>query len=371
MRVPIARPWIPPASSAEAAAVLASGWLTSGPQVEALEAEWRQAFCPDLEVAAVNSCTTGLFAALRGLEPRDKRPTVAVPAFTWVATANAAIEAGFCVELVDIDLGTFNIVASANVGGAEVVVPVHLFGRPAPVTFEAAPHAMVLEDAACAFGATHQDGRPLGTGTMGAVFSLHPRKAITCGEGGMVQGRAAAQVRRYRNHGETAPPDTTHPSAFAHYDEPGLNFRLPDVLAAVLRPQLAARAWLMAERRRIVDLYHAELGAIPWLRLPERVPGHGWQAFVALVAPDEPLEAAHALRDRAMDACVAAQVGTRPGTMCIARSAHLRGNLTPAEVARWLPNAWRADLTSLALPLWAGMSEAEVEHVVATVRRAA
>jgi len=166
-----------------------SGWLSQGPKVKAFE----EAFAARHQVAralATTSCTTALHLALAavGVGPGDE---VIVPAFTWVATANVAVYCGATPIFVDVDPHTYNMdmakVEAALTARTKAVIPVHLFGLCADMTAlrdVLPPGVAVIEDAACAAGAT-LDGRPAGgLGTM-ACFSFHPRKSITTGEGGM------------------------------------------------------------------------------------------------------------------------------------------------------------------------------------------
>jgi perosamine synthetase len=169
-------------------AVIESGWLTQGPQVIALEKRFAELHGVP-HTLAVTSCTTALQLAVDvlGIGPGDE---VIVPAFTWVATANVVHHAGATPVFVDIDPLTHNISAEALAQTltprTKAVMVVHLFGLIADMEAIQAvvpAHVHVIEDAACAAGA-RLNGQAAGSfGTMGC-FSLHPRKSITCGEGG-------------------------------------------------------------------------------------------------------------------------------------------------------------------------------------------
>ena len=168
-----------------------SGWLVQGPKVKEFEGKW-SVFTGAPHSAAVTSCTSGLHLALSaaGIGSGDE---VIVPAFTWISTANVVEHTGATVMFCDIDLSTFNIDTKKLEGliseKTKAIIPVHLFGLAADmgeVNRIAERYGLfVLEDAACGFGAT-LNGQHVGFMGDAGVFSFHPRKAITTGEGGMV-----------------------------------------------------------------------------------------------------------------------------------------------------------------------------------------
>lgn len=368
--IPLARPRIPAEAEQAVLEVLRSGWLTGGPAVRGLEADWSEAH-GGLPCVSVTSATTGLFAAMRHIHSPDSgsigRPVAVVPAFTWCATANAALEAGFDVYFCDVDLDTYNADIgdlASRLSHQTLAVPVHLFGRPfdcAALRAMAGSGFDLLEDAACAFGTTHSDGAELGTqgDSWGAVFSLHPRKAITCGEGGIVQGRVAPYVRSYSDHGNLGPPAGPDPWFFANYAQPGLNFRMPDVLAAILRPQLAQRDQIVRRRTEIARGYSERLAPLArhGLKTPEIVPGHGWQAYVCRV------DAGGDVRNRIMTDLRLAGIATRPGTHAVHVLPHF------GYAPRYCPNAWRLQQTTLALPIYPELTDHELDRVADAVAR--
>ncbi|KAK78961.1 DegT/DnrJ/EryC1/StrS family aminotransferase, partial [Bordetella bronchiseptica] len=258
---------------------LMSGWLTQGPKVAAFE----QAFAQRHQVAhalAVTSCTTGLHLALAGLGigPGDE---VIVPSFTWVATANAILYCGGTPVLVDVDRETFNIdiaqVASKVTPRTRAVIAVHLFGLCADIdALRAALPASVaiVEDAACAAGASW-NGRPAGSLGEVGVFSFHPRKSVTTGEGGMVttnDPELAERMNQMRNHGASISEEQRHhgprPWILADFDLLGYNYRMTDLQGAVGQVQLAKLDGFIDERARWAQFYREQLGDLKWLRLP-------------------------------------------------------------------------------------------------------
>ena len=359
--IPISKPYLGDAELEAVRAPLESGWLVQGPRVAEFEERFA-AFCGIEHAVATTSCTTALHAAVHalGAGPGDE---VIVPAFTWIATPNAVAYTGATPVFCDIDLATFNLdpaaldaaVSERTVG----IVPVHLFGRLAPmVAATARRHGLwVLEDAACAFGARRGDTHAGAFGA-GGCFSFHPRKSITTGEGGMVLTRDAAlaeHVRRLRDHGGSRSDFARHgaPRSFdlAEYAELGFNYRMTDLQAAVGLAQLDRAAWLLAERARLAGRYTEALGDLDWLRLPDVPAGeaHGWQSYVTVHAGDrEPLMLA--LEERG--------IATRVGTLAVHRTA-LYG--LPAEAC---PAATAAEERSIALPLYPGLTDGEQDQVI-------
>ncbi|HEX9950792.1 MAG TPA: aminotransferase class I/II-fold pyridoxal phosphate-dependent enzyme, partial [Rubricoccaceae bacterium] len=212
-------PSLDEADFAAVRAVLESGFLVQGAQVEAFEAAVAEA-AGTAHAVAVTNCTAALQMALMalGIRPGD---TVVVPAYSWLSTANVAELCGARAVFVDIEPDTFcldpdaldatlaRLFATRESGRrVRAIVPVHAFGQMADMARigAAAAHygVPVVEDAACALGAT-RDGRRAGSvGALGC-FSFHPRKAVTSGEGGAITTDDAATadfLRALRNHGQ-------------------------------------------------------------------------------------------------------------------------------------------------------------------------
>ncbi|HEY3727768.1 MAG TPA: DegT/DnrJ/EryC1/StrS family aminotransferase [Solirubrobacteraceae bacterium] len=350
---------------------LLNGWLTQGPKV----VEFEQAFAQRHQVdhaIATTSCTTALHLALAaaGIGSGDE---VIVPAFTWVATANVVRYCGATPVFVDVDPTTYNLdvdrLQAALTSRTRAVIPVHLFGLCAdtdPVRATVGDNLFVLEDAACAAGASYH-GRPAGTLGDAAAFSFHPRKSITTGEGGMIttnQAELADRARRLRNHGASISEEDRHrgpqPFLLADFDEVGFNYRMTDLQAAIGSVQLRKLDRFIAERRRWASWYAQELASLAWLRVPDVPPGldHAWQAFVCVVDEDAP-----APRNRLMAALEQKGISTRPGTHAVTELGAYRA---------WrghCPVAARLEEQTMALPLHNRMSEDDFHYVVDELRR--
>jgi dTDP-4-amino-4,6-dideoxygalactose transaminase len=383
--VPISRPFLGEEELAAIQQPLRDGWVVQGPRVAEFERKFAD-FCGLAHAVATTSCTTALHIGVvaLGAGPGDE---VIVPAFTWISTANVVAHAGATPVFCDVSLETFNLdpasLAAAVTERTVGVIPVHLFGLPADmdaVDAVARRHGLwVLEDAACGFGA-RLDGRHVGHLGDAGCFSFHPRKSITTGEGGMFttdDGALAELARSLRDHGASRSDHARHTSAgafrLADYDHLGFNYRMTDIQGALGSVQMDRASSILAERARQARFYQEALADLDWLRLPAVPAGvtHGWQAFVCLYTPQEPtlanLDALHAGRDRLMAALEEEGVATRPGTHAPVLSSVYaeRCGFTAAS----FPCAALAESLSLALPLYAGLDDDDLEHVAAAVRR--
>jgi perosamine synthetase len=354
---------------------LETGWVVQGPFVKRFE-EMFSAYTGAPHSVAASSCTTALHIAVAalGLRPGDE---VIVPAFTWVATANAVEYMGARPVFCDVDLETFNVdpraVESLVTPRTVGLIPVHLFGLCAdmdPLMEVARRHNLwVVEDAACAFGAWY-GGRHAGTFGDAGCFSFHPRKSITTGEGGMIttaDDRLDRLSRSLRDHGASRSDLARHQAeaAFllADYDHLGYNFRMTDIQGALGCAQMERAGWILAERARRARFYDEALAHLPWLRRQAAPEGyvHGYQAYVCLFRPEEPtLENVERLNRRRNDLMMRLERGgisTRQGTHAAALVGYYaeRYGLRPEQ----FPNAHLAERLSLTLPLYPQMTGEE------------
>lgn len=351
-------------------APLESGWLTQGPQVNAFEKEFASKH--DVKHAfAVTSCTTGLHMALvaLGVGPGDE---VIVPAFTWVATANAALYCGATPVFVDIDPITFNMdpnqLKKSITKKTKAIIPVHLFGLNADIDAIRAilsENIFIIEDAACAAGGKYK-GRA--TGSLGdvGVFSFHPRKSITTGEGGMVttnNSELAERLEMLRNHGASISEEVRHkgpkPYLLPEFNLVGYNYRMTDLQGAIGRVQLRKLNNFIEERAKWAAWYREQLSKIDWLQLPnEPIEGrHAWQAFVTYVKSNAPMP-----RDEIMERLQSQGISTRPGTHAVPFLGYYKERY--GYQPNHFPVAHQCYQNSMAIPLHNKMSLEDYQHVV-------
>jgi dTDP-4-amino-4,6-dideoxygalactose transaminase len=383
-QIPITRTVFGPEEMAAVQKPLESGWVVQGPFVKQFEEQF-SAFTGAPFSIATSSCTTSLHIAVAalGLKPGDE---VIVPAFTWVATANAVEYMGAKAVFCDVDLSTFNIdprkieelITPRTVG----IMPVHLFGLPAdmnPIMELAGRHNLwVVEDAACAFGAWYQ-GRHAGTIGDAGCFSFHPRKSITTGEGGMITtGRPELDTlsRSLRDHGASRSDLSRHqgPAAFllADYNHLGYNYRLTDIQGALGCAQMDRAEWILSERTKRARAYDQLLGEVEWLETPLVPEGyvHGYQAYVCLFRPDAPtldnVAALNRRRNELMTRLESEGIATRQGTHAAALVGYYKEKYNLRQ--EQFPNTYIAEQLSLTLPLYPQMTEAEQLRVVSALK---
>ena len=393
MKVPIARTSLTEIEVESIMEPLRSGWLVQGPKVKEFESKW-SAFTRSSNSIATTSCTSALHLALAalGVGPGDE---VIVPAFTWISTANVVEHLRAKVVFVDIDIQTFNMDPSKLeekiTPRTKAVMPVHLFGLSAdmdPIMAIAHKYDLsVVEDAACGFGTTYREAHVGTIGTAGC-FSFHPRKAITTGEGGMLttaDDELATKIRRLRDHGAATSDLQRHvgetPFALPHFPDAGYNQRMTDLQGALGSTQMNRADDILRERRMLAARYDEAFSDLDWLETPHSQDGfgHSYQSYACLYQPERVHSALetqnkseildiNAQRNEWMVSLQESGISSRPATHAV----HMLGYYTtkyktkPEDFFR----AFAADQCSVSLPLFHGMTQAEQDHVIASVRAA-
>ena len=349
--------------------VLVTGYLVQGPRVAAFEQAVAD-YVGAKYAVAVSNCTAALHLALLALDtqPGD---LVIVTAYSFVATANVIELCGAQPVFVDIQPDTFNLdpnclegvlkrlmAVSETARRVKAILPVHTFGQLAdmPAILELADrYALpVVEDAACALGATLH-GRQAGTwGTMGC-FSFHPRKAITTGEGGIIttnDPELAHRLRALRNHGQD--PDATAPDFIL----PGFNYRMTEFQAALGLTQMVKLDRIIAARRRLAAHYDELLQNTP-LQAPAVAPGSRsvYQSYVVLLP-----ERATACRDEIISRLKKQGIETTIGTWHMPMTTHFHSRY--GYKAGDFPVADQVFARSMTLPLHEKMLQSQQEEVV-------
>ena len=358
------------AEEAEAAAAsVRSRWVVGGPRQ--LEFEKRfAALCGAREAVAASSWTTGAFLVLHawGIGPGDE---VIVPSLTFIASVNVIAHAGAKPVFADIDPRTWNIdpadIEARISPRTKAIIAVDQIGLPCDIDAIkaiAARHGLlVLQDAACSFASKYKD-QPAGARCDLAVYSLHARKIVTTGEGGMIttnDSALAERLRQLRHQGMSLSDFARHgmkPTTFESYPEIGYNFRMTDIQAAIGLAQLDRLADILAQRRRVADAYNRRLAGNRLLA-PPFVPDNtepNWQSYMVSVRPDSPMS-----RNAIMDALHERGIPTRRGVM----ASHLEPPYRGTGVK--LPHTEHASANTLQLPMHPGLSDDQVAQVMDAV----
>jgi len=372
--LPYGRQSLDDADVAAVTRALRSDWLTTGPRV----AEFERRLAARVGVAhgvAVSSGTAALHAAAfaAGLGPGDE---VIVPPLTFAATANAALYVGATPVFADVHADTLTLdpvrVAEKLTPRTRAIVAVDFAGLPADVDALRAlggpAGARLIDDAAHALGATLR-GRPVGALADLTVFSFHPVKHVTTGEGGVVvtpDESLAVRMRRFRNHGITSDASDRFSRGEWHYEmvDLGFNYRLTDVQCALGLAQLDRLDAFLARRRAIAARYRAALAEVPGVAL-QRVPDeadHAWHIFPILLELDR-----LAADRRAIFAALRAEgIGVNVHYIPVywhpyyQRLGYAKGLCPVAETLYE---------RLITLPLFPAMTDADVEDVITAVRK--
>ena len=373
--VPLVRPSLGDAEVDAVARTIRSGWITQGPEVAAFEKEFALATGAEHAVA-VSNCTVALELALRALGVGAGDDVVTV-SHSFIATANAIWALGARPVFVDVEEDTLGMdpraLERALTPRTKVVLAVHQIGIPCDLqgilTVAKKHNLPTVEDAACAIGSEvlwdgrwERIGKPHGAV---ACFSFHPRKVVTTGDGGMLSTRDPELAKRFRllrQHGMSVPDTIRHHSpqvVFEDYVEPGFNYRLTDLQAAVGRPQLARLAEITAERRRLGERYQRAFEKNPLLAPPRERPWarSNWQSYPVFLRAGFEGE-----QRRTMQLLLDRAISTRRGVM----NAHQEPAYAGTDRATWgaLPVSEKLRDTAILLPFFHGMRDDEQARVI-------
>lgn len=343
--------------------VLLSGKLVQGEKVKQFE-EKLSKYLNISNCILLNSGTSTLHLSLIALDigPNDE---VIIPAFSYIATANVVELVGATPIFVDISLDTFNInsnaIESKITSKTKAVMIVHEFGLMADTLRikEICDKYKInlIEDAACALGA--KEGNHY-AGTIGKVgsFSFHPRKAITCGEGGAVVTndlKLANKIRTLRNHGIDATISNK-----MNFIAAGYNYRLTDFQAALLSSQFDRFSQILKRKSEIASRYLEEIKNSK-LKLPS-IPENKtpcWQTFhVILHKSLEQGEIIFKLKELG--------IGVNYGAQCIPEQTFYK-NKYRYNSSEKFPNALKAFVSGLAIPIYEKLTENQVTKIIKTI----
>jgi perosamine synthetase len=369
--IAFSRPYMGDEEARAAADVIRSGWIVGGSRLAAFEERFA-ACCGARYGVGVSSWTAGAFLALYalGIAPGDE---IIVPSLTFIATVNVIRHVGATPVFADIDEQTYNIDpvdAAQKIGPrTKAIMPVDQVGLPCDIDAIASvarKHGLiVIDDAACAFASSNL-GRPVGSLAEVTIFSLHARKIVTTGEGGMIvtnDSALASRLRILRAQGMSVSDFARHgkrPTEFETYAEVGYNFRMTDIQGAIGLVQLDRLDEILCRRRHIAERYTRGLSGHPFIVAPS-VPDDlepNWQSYQVALHPGAPLS-----RNAVMDRLWDARVPTRRGVM----ASHLEPPYAPMNAA--LPVTERVADSTLQLPMHPALDERQVDHVLDAVYR--
>lgn len=375
--LPFARPSITEREKAAVLDVLDSGWLTTGARTK----EFEQRFAERVgatHAIALNSATAALHLALEaiGVGPGDE---VIVPTWTFAASAEVVAYLGARPVLVDIDRRTLNAtpdtILAALTPRTRAVMAVHVAGLPVEISRLVEllePLGVdVVEDAAHAFPCriAGPAGRYAGTFGRAGAYSFYATKTITTGEGGMLvtdDDAIASRARIMSLHGISRDAWNRYTAGGSWYyeiEEAGYKYNMTDIAAALGIVQLDRADELLAARRELATAYAARLGSPPLdelIELPPDAPdgSHAWHLYIVRLALDR------LAVDRAQVIAALRDVGIGTSVHFIPLHLHPYYRRRWGYTAQDMPVAIQEYERALSLPIWPGMSMADVDRVV-------
>jgi UDP-4-amino-4-deoxy-L-arabinose-oxoglutarate aminotransferase len=373
--LPFSRPSITEEDISAVGEVLRSGWITTGPNTAAFERDFCEYVgCP--HGVALGSATAGMHLLLKALEigPGDE---VITPSMTWVSTVNLIVLAGAVPVFADIDRDTLMVTpetaAPCFSSRTRAVIPVHFAGASADITAlgklandKAVP---LVEDAAHALG-THHDGRHVGSkGT--SIFSFHPIKNITTGEGGMFctdDKEMAERISRLKFHGlgvDAYDRKTQGRSPQAQVLEPGYKYNMADMAAVLGLRQLHRINQFNRKRSQLAARYLewlADMDELLPLTIPPNTTQHAWHLFIVRLDTKR----AGMSRDEFMERLKAKNIGTGLHFRAVHMQKYYQESMGIEKGA--LPNTeWNSDRIC-SLPLFPDMTFEDVDSVVEAIK---
>jgi len=373
--LPFSRPSITEEDISAVADVLRSGWITTGPNVT----EFERAFCEYVgckRAVALSSATAGMHLVLKalGIGPGDE---VITPSMTWVSTINLIVLAGATPVFADVDKDTLMIspdwVEESISPKTRLIVPVHFAGAAADMAslrrIAARIEVPLVEDAAHALGTNYSGAHVGKEGT--SIFSFHPIKNITTGEGGMFcsdNQDLIEHINRLKFHGlgvDAYDRQTHGRSPQAEVLEPGYKYNMTD-MAAVLGLRQLARVDEFNRKRAVLAIRYRELLSEIDEMLPLSVPSdttrHAWHLFIVRLDTDR----AGLSRDDFMAELKQRNIGTGLHFRAVHLQKYYRESM---DMRRgMLPNTeWNSDRIC-SLPLFPDMTFEDVDDVVEAIK---
>lgn len=365
-KIPLMRPYFDSEELDEIKKVLDSGWVSQGPKTKEFEEKARD-YLGVKHAIPVANCTAALHLALISIGTK-KGDEVIVADYTYPATGHSVVYCGAKPRFIDIDPKTYNLNPSLLkkklTPRTKAVIPVHTFGQPAdmdPINeFATDNNLWVIEDAACAFGATYRGWK---AGTIGDIgcFSFHARKGLTTGEGGMIvtaDKSLAEKMRHLSVFGMKIAWDREGSKGFSvpTFTDIGYNYKMSDITAAVGIVQLRRLDRVLAKKRKIAKQWDSLLSGMGNIQPPgvHRKCKHVYQTYTALL--DRKIN-----RNRIIDRLAKFGVQANIGTYA--------SHIQPVYKSRdRCPTSLDIFNRALALPLYYSMTSSQVEEAAKALR---
>lgn len=372
--LPYGKQWLDEADIEAVVQVLKGDFITQGPAIEAFERKVADYAGARYGVAFANG-TAALHGACFAAGITDGDEVITTP-LTFLASSNCVLYQGGVPVFADIDPVTYNIdprqIEKKLTPRTKAIIPVDFSGQPAEMDriqeIARLHNLIVIEDAAHSLGAEYQ-GRKVGTWADMTMFSFHPVKHVTTGEGGMIVTDNEAFYRkllRFRSHGMTRDPQDLKRNEGPWYyemQELGYNYRMTDIQAALGISQMDKLDGFIARRRELVDMYTRELSDIPGLVLPEQHPeaNSSWHLYVVRFMPEQFRSSRREIFEQLRDWNIGVNVHYIP--------VYLQPYYEGLGYEKGLcPNAESYYETCITLPLFPGMKDEDVLDVVRAIK---
>jgi dTDP-4-amino-4,6-dideoxygalactose transaminase len=377
--IPFSSPQISNDEINEVAAVLRSGWLSTGPKVKQFESDFKSFINNDVEAIAVNSATAGLHLALEALGVKEGDEVI-VPSLTFTATAEVVRYLGAYVKLVDINPTTLNIdleaIKSAISPKTKVIMPVHYAGLSCDmneILLLANEYGIkVVEDAAHALPTTYK-GNMIGSLESDiTVFSFYANKTMTTGEGGMVVTRhldLAKRMKIMRLHGIDRDAferfQSIKPSWYYEVVAPGFKYNMTDIAGAIGIHQLKKLPQFLNRRRCLAKRYLKSLADLPLTLPADDLDGgsHSWHLFVIRLQNNSPVN-----RDELIKILSDQGIGSSVHYIPLHRQPYWRNQYKLSN--EMFPVAESAYMNMISIPLYSAMTDDQQERVIRVLRNA-
>ena len=366
--IPIAKPYLTKDEAQAAYDTILSGWITQGPRVAEFEEKFAN-YTGAKYAVAVSNCTTGLHLAMivAGIKSGDE---VICPSMSYIATANCIKYVGATPVFAEVSSHTYNLdivdTEKKITSKTKAILLVHQIGMPADIdafqTLCRKYNLKLIEDAACAAGSSY-NGNKIGSHSELVCFSLHPRKVISTGDGGMITTNNEDYYNRLkllRQHGMSINDRVRHESSkiiFEDHLEIGYNYRMTDIQASVGIKQLEKLDWIIEERRKIAKQYHEAFKDIQCIQLPIEADGFfsNYQSYSIYLKDNCPLR-----RNDLMQKMLDSGISTRRGIMTIHRETAYKMEC----ISNKLPISEEVSDNSIIIPLYVPMEPEDVEKII-------